>query len=187
MGLFSYFRRFVPNFARISEPLNRLLKKGNKWHWTQQCEEAFNTLKGKLTNHPITVLPDFRQLFKLYVDVSLQGLGAILIQDKDGKELAGLRQQVSHNRRVKLSCYQIRMPCFNLRHYTFLAKFRTCTFLCVHRPPFTQISGENENKISNIPTLVDGAAKFSLHNTLSTRQNTRPRRLFIATPTYSRI
>ena len=99
LGLFSYFRRFVPNFARISEPLNRLLKKGNKWHWTQQCEEAFNTLKDKLTNHPITVLPDFRQPFKLYVDGSLQGLGAILIQERNGKERtwlvpAGPSQQV---------------------------------------------------------------------------------------------
>lgn len=33
LGMSSWYRRFIPQFATLSEPLTRLLKKGKRWEW----------------------------------------------------------------------------------------------------------------------------------------------------------
>ena len=42
LGLASYYRRFVRNFAMITRPLTDLTKKESKLVWTDQCTQAFN-------------------------------------------------------------------------------------------------------------------------------------------------
>ena len=41
LGLSSYYRRFVPNFAKIAHPLHLLTCKGAEFRWTEECEVAF--------------------------------------------------------------------------------------------------------------------------------------------------
>ena len=45
MGLCNYYRRFVRNFSEIACPLTKLTGKGVEFDWTEQCEQAFTTLK----------------------------------------------------------------------------------------------------------------------------------------------
>ena len=47
-GLASYYRKFVRNFASIAEPLSRLTKKSAKFEWTDEAQEAFESLKRAL-------------------------------------------------------------------------------------------------------------------------------------------
>ena len=58
-----------------------LLKKNKKFEWSTKCEEAFQTLKTKLTTAPVLVLPDTRKDFVIFCDASLQGLGCVLMQE----------------------------------------------------------------------------------------------------------
>ena len=48
LGFASYYRKFIQNFAEIAAPLHALTEKTKSWQWTEQCEEAFTSLKGKL-------------------------------------------------------------------------------------------------------------------------------------------
>ncbi|TDG38124.1 hypothetical protein AWZ03_015454, partial [Drosophila navojoa] len=41
VGVASWYRRFVPDFAATVHPLNALLKKGTKWEWTEERQRAF--------------------------------------------------------------------------------------------------------------------------------------------------
>jgi hypothetical protein len=41
LGLAGYYRRFILNFSKISKPITELLKKGNKYVWSKDCDEAF--------------------------------------------------------------------------------------------------------------------------------------------------
>ncbi|XP_076299573.1 uncharacterized protein LOC143218325 [Lasioglossum baleicum] len=82
----SWYRRFVPNFAEIVEPLTQLTRKNAKWKWTEAEEKAFQTLKDKLVTTPVLACPDFEQPFTLQTDASDHGLGVVLIQGPANKE-----------------------------------------------------------------------------------------------------
>jgi hypothetical protein len=87
LGMASYYRRFIPNYSRITEPINRLLKKNEKFVWSDDCEISFRKIKHLLINPPILVYPDFTKQFILTTDASGIGLGAVLSQiGKDGLE-----------------------------------------------------------------------------------------------------
>ena len=86
LGLASYYRRFVKNFARIAAPLYQLTEKRKEWTWTKESEEAFATLKQRLTTLPVLSFPRFNQEFILDTDASSFGLGAVLSQKVDGRE-----------------------------------------------------------------------------------------------------
>lgn len=87
MGLASYYRKFVENFAKIAAPLNRLKAKNTAYEWTPQCEKAFKELKTKLTSYPVLKHPDTSGEFIINTDASNEGLGVIMSQlDDQGKE-----------------------------------------------------------------------------------------------------
>lgn len=88
LGLTSYFRRYIPGYAAISAPIEKLKQKGVEFMWTEDCEAAFRQLKRKLMKPPILVYPDFKKRFKLYVDSSHLAVGACLMQEVDGHDRA---------------------------------------------------------------------------------------------------
>jgi hypothetical protein len=53
LDLVGYYRRFIPNFSKITKPITELLKKSNKYVWSADCDEAFLMLKKLLTTSPV--------------------------------------------------------------------------------------------------------------------------------------
>lgn len=91
MGLASWYRRFVQNFATIASPIFdtiRGLTKGKKFIWTAEATTAFNTLKEELVKRPMLTVPDFTKSFTIHVDASSVGLGAVLTQGSDESPIA---------------------------------------------------------------------------------------------------
>jgi hypothetical protein len=87
VGLASYYRRFIPNFAQIAKALTKLTRKNVEFIWEDEQELAFQTLKNHLTTYPILRHPDFERPFYLYTDASGTALGAVLQQiDEDGRD-----------------------------------------------------------------------------------------------------
>jgi hypothetical protein len=88
LGLFSYYRKFVKDYAKIEKPLNELKKKDVKYEWSDKRQQAFETLKQKLMEQPILQHPDYEKPFLLITDASEKGLGVILSQlDENNKEV----------------------------------------------------------------------------------------------------
>lgn len=109
LGLANYFRRYIKGYARIACPLTDLLKgidasdrKGRllQWgklsdeearkvekafsgKWTQQCADAFATLKSALVTAPVLALPDFEKPFTVVVDAcsAAPAVGGALLQE----------------------------------------------------------------------------------------------------------
>jgi hypothetical protein len=79
--LAGYYRRFIPNFSKIAKPITELLKKENKYVWSEACDEAFQTLKKLLTTSPVLAQPDIAKSLNIYCDASGMGLGCILMQE----------------------------------------------------------------------------------------------------------
>lgn len=87
LGLFSYFRRFVPSFSSISLPLRNLVKPGSKFEFDEQCRQAFITLRDKLISAPVLALYNPSRETELHCDASSDGFGGILLQRQDDGKL----------------------------------------------------------------------------------------------------
>ena len=88
LGLASYYRRYVSNFAAIARPLHKASETSSVFTWTEEAQDAFETLKTRLTSTPILAFPCLQQPFILYTDASQFAMGAVLAQVQDGMEKA---------------------------------------------------------------------------------------------------
>ncbi len=57
LGLASYYRRYIPNFASVATPLTGLTKKDAKLTWDDDCEKALQALKKALVQPPVLAYP----------------------------------------------------------------------------------------------------------------------------------
>ncbi len=62
--LCNYYKIYVQDFSTIIRPLYALLKKDVAWTWSEEAQEAFNTLKEKLLKFPIFKKTLFQQGFR---------------------------------------------------------------------------------------------------------------------------
>ncbi|UYV84577.1 hypothetical protein LAZ67_X002675 [Cordylochernes scorpioides] len=79
-GAINVYNKFIPDYARIRNSLNQLLKKNVKWEWTSDCQKAFDKLKQLLSSGPILHLFKSDLPCQVYSDASLQGIGGVLKQ-----------------------------------------------------------------------------------------------------------
>ena len=98
-----YHRRYIHHFSQLASPLYELVnqdpnkgkkrKPGRKWNsatpgpfvWRPEHQESFDSLKRAVTTAPVLGFADFKKPFILETDASHQGLGALLLQEQDGK------------------------------------------------------------------------------------------------------
>ncbi|UYV60240.1 hypothetical protein LAZ67_1000522 [Cordylochernes scorpioides] len=86
IGLCSYYRRFIENFAEKAAPLHEVLKKYNKFMWNSDQQDAFDSLKKALMSEPVLAYFEEQLPTELHTDASGYGIGAVLVQINDGKE-----------------------------------------------------------------------------------------------------
>ena len=88
LGLASWYRRFVPQFATVAAPLTALTAKDqrNLVISNEDCEVEFHAVKACLCSLPVLRSPDFSQRFLVQTDASAVGLGAVLAQGEPGDE-----------------------------------------------------------------------------------------------------
>ena len=87
LGLASYYRRFIPNFAKVAHPLYALTRKDPPFIWSSECQDAFISLKNLLVMSPVLTYPNFAEPFHLETDASIHRLGALVLSQRqsDGK------------------------------------------------------------------------------------------------------
>jgi hypothetical protein len=95
LGMAGYYRRFIPNFSKISKPITELLKIQVKFIWSSECEKAFQTLKRLLTTAPVLAQPDIEKSFDVYCDACGTGIGCVLMQE--GRVIAYASRQLKHH------------------------------------------------------------------------------------------
>jgi len=80
LGLAGFYRDFIPNFSHISKPLNELTSDKVPFSWTSARDNAFDTLKSRLSSEPVLHFPDLNEPFILEVDASNYAVGGVLSQ-----------------------------------------------------------------------------------------------------------
>jgi hypothetical protein len=93
LGRVGFYQCFVRDFITITTPLHELTKKGVSFNWGPTHEQAFKTLKSKLTQAPLLQLLDFAKMFEVECDASGLGIGGVLLQG--GKQVAFYSEKLS--------------------------------------------------------------------------------------------
>ncbi|GJZ58982.1 reverse transcriptase domain-containing protein [Tanacetum coccineum] len=70
LGHVGFYRRFIKDFSKISRPMTHLLEKNTSFIFSNECIQAFEMLKKKLTEAPILIAPDWDVPFELMCDAS---------------------------------------------------------------------------------------------------------------------
>lgn len=109
LGLVGYYRSFCKNFSTVVAPLTNLLKGKAKYIWSASCHQAFENVKSLLCSPPVLAAPCMDRPFKLLVDASDVGAGAVLLQSGRG----GLEHPVSFYSK-KFNSFQV--------NYSFIEK-----------------------------------------------------------------
>lgn len=91
VGMASWYRRFIENFAIHAAPLHDLIKgggKGRKLAWNEIAIKSFENLKLALVSAPLLQTPDFSKTFMIFCDASNDCIGGVLSQatDEDSKQ-----------------------------------------------------------------------------------------------------
>lgn len=87
LGLIGYYRKFIPNFAKLTKPFTNCLKKGAQINVNDPVYiKTFEDCKTILTNEPLLQYPDFTKEFLVTTDASNFAIGAILSQGPIGQD-----------------------------------------------------------------------------------------------------
>ena len=87
LGFVGYYRRFIPRFADVATPLVHLTGKDVPFVWDAGCSAAFLALRASLIDAPILEFPTETGQYVLDTDASNFGLGGVLSQIQDDREL----------------------------------------------------------------------------------------------------
>ena len=137
LGMAGFYRRFIPNFAKIALPLTELTKKDTDFEWTDECTEARQTLKHLLTSAPIIVRAHPTAPLVLTTDASDSHVGGVLMQKLDdvertigyfSKKLSATEQRYSATDKEGLA---VVLACRHFEHHLWARKF---TIMTDHQP-----------------------------------------------------
>ena len=80
VGMCGWYSKFINNYSKLVEPLNKLKQKGIKFQFNDICRNAFNSLKQVIMSPMVLAFPDVSKPFLLYCDYSGTGIGSSLNQ-----------------------------------------------------------------------------------------------------------
>nr|GFA72665.1 reverse transcriptase domain-containing protein [Tanacetum cinerariifolium] len=86
LGQAGFYRSVIQDFSKIARPMTHLLKKETPFVFSKECIDAFNTLKKKITEAPILVVPEWNLPFELMCDASDYAIDQIIRHCVHGQE-----------------------------------------------------------------------------------------------------
>ena len=92
LGMIGSYRHHIEHFAQRTYHLRQLLKKDRKFTATNEVVAEFNDLKNALTSPDVMLqYPDWSRTFHVHTDASKLGVGAVLMQEDDQRQLRPLQ------------------------------------------------------------------------------------------------
>uniref|UniRef100_A0A2N9J359 RNA-directed DNA polymerase n=1 Tax=Fagus sylvatica TaxID=28930 RepID=A0A2N9J359_FAGSY len=134
LGKLSYIRRFIPGLAAVTSTFAPLLKKGASFHWSTECQEAFEKVQNIMTKLPTVCAPIPGKSLRLYLASNSQAIGALIAQEND----KGVEQPIYYVSRTlkdaesrysgaERSCLALIYASQRLRHYFLAHKVQLMT------------------------------------------------------------
>lgn len=138
LGMVGFYRKFIPDFAKVAEPLHKLLRKDTLFEWSSECDLAFKKLIDIMSVDIVLQFPNFDETFFLTCDASNSGLGSVLSQkDEEGRDkpISFISRALNTHERnyntTEKECLAIVWSVDKFNHYLYGRRFN---ILSDHKP-----------------------------------------------------
>ena len=98
-GMCVYYRKYIPKYSIIMAPLYALTKKDVEFHWSSQCEAAFQEMKERLTSAPILAPPNLASDEPLHVTIDGSSHGSAWVIEQKSLD------PVTNTMKMRTVCY----------------------------------------------------------------------------------
>ena len=85
LGLVGFSARLKPDFSTTADPLRKTARQGESFIWGEEQEKSFQELKRQIVSAPVLAYFDKEAHTQIIAEASPVGLGAVLIQEKNGE------------------------------------------------------------------------------------------------------
>lgn len=129
LGLADYYRRFIKDFSKTATPLTNLTKKNQTFTWNARCEQAFISMKEKLTSAPVLIIIENNVEMTVFINAYGTGLRAVLMQNRRAVAYES-RHTKTHEKRYLTHDLELVAIVFALkmwRHYLLGERFEILT------------------------------------------------------------
>ena len=82
-GRVAALSRFISKLGEKALPFYQLMKKTDKFEWTEEAQDAFDKLKKTLTTPPVLVAPLANEPLYLYVSATNRVVSTVLIVERE--------------------------------------------------------------------------------------------------------
>jgi len=167
LGLCSFFRRTIENYATIAAPLNKLTRKEANFTEGQLPDDAlqaYKDLRQKLCARPCLKPVDFALPFFLTTDASTEGLGAVLSQIHEGIEhpvAYASRLLTPPERKYAPFHLEHLAMVFGCKHFAPYLKGKEFTIRTDHKP-LTAITSTQTNNLTRLKAELDDFMPFKV-------------------------
>ena len=104
LGCLGFYSCYIKNLNIDSQPFYDLFKDSTPFHWTEEHEALFNSIKERIHNDTVLAVPSTEYPFHIHVDSSNVGTGCILIQQfPEGKRIISFNSRVFDKAEQKMS------------------------------------------------------------------------------------
>ena len=104
LGYLGFYSCYIKNLHVDSQPFDDLIKDSTPFHWTEEHEKMFNSIKERKKKDTVLAVPSTDYPFHIHVDSSNVGTGCILIQQfPKGKRIISFNSRVFDKAEQKMS------------------------------------------------------------------------------------